>query len=275
MASPPLESLSIASVWPLDLVRIIKDFTFDLGCVAVLGLFVQCIIPQLSLWRRLVLTLPVLLVFLMGFRGMPELWARRIHEWSDSLDRTFCTENVQWLVVLGGGFAGAEQLAASTLSRVNHAAKLVEELPEQTQRRLNLVVAGGPTSSGRRMPESHFMKRALLMRLPWLRESRVIEENTSLNTHDNAVHVGQILRAESATHGVVLVTSQLHMPRAFGAFKTAGLNVCPMASHDVEHVSEGVINFRNADRTVRVINEYLGYLGYRAKGWIQEPKNER
>ena len=269
MASPPLESLSTASVWPLEWVRILKDFTFDLGCVAVLALFVQWNIPQLSLKRRIVLFFPLVLMVLFGFRGMPELWARQIYAWGNQLDQQHCSEKVQWIVVLGGGFAAREQLAATTLSRVRHAAKIAKELSIQEREGVSFVVTGGPTFNRGGLPESQLMKEALLTKLPWLAQSRVTEESTSLNTHNNAVHVGKLLESGGIEEGIVLVTSRLHMPRAFGGFKTAGVKVCPMASQDVEHVSEGILNFRNADRTVRVFNEYAGYLGYRARGWIQ------
>jgi uncharacterized SAM-binding protein YcdF (DUF218 family) len=208
-------------------------------------------------------------MFLFGFRGMPELWARQIYAWSNTLEQKYCSEKLQIVVVLGGGFAGKEQLAASTLSRVGYAAKIVEGLPQQEREVISFVVTGGPTYNRGGLPESHLMKEALMQRLPWLDQTRVTEESASLNTHDNAVHVAQLLKSGAVESGVVLVTSRLHMPRAFGSFETAGVKVCPMAAQDVEHLSEGIMNFRNADRTVRVLNEYVGYLGYRTRGWIR------
>lgn len=269
MASPPLESLSIASAWPLEWVRIIKDFTFDLGCVAALGLFVQCLIPRLSLWRRAFLLLPILLIFLFGLRGMPELWSGPIRSWGEALDRHECSKNMQVMVILGGGFAGPGELALSTHSRIKHGARVIERSRGQKDEKLVVIVTGGPTLSRKGPPESQLMKEALLTQLPWLAHSRVLEESTSLNTRDNAVHVGKLLSTANIEGGIALVTSRLHMPRAYQTFKSVGVDVCPLPSQDVEHVSEGALNFRNADRTARVLNEYVGYLGYRSRGWIE------
>lgn len=268
MASPHLESLSAVSTWPLVWVRFFKDFAFDLGCVAVLGLFVQWLLPRVGLGRRLLILLPTLLVFFLGSRGMPELWSRWILGRADALDRTACDVRPQWMVILGGGFAGPDALAVSTLSRLGFAAETIRGFPEAVRQDLRVVVSGGPTLAGVPRPESHFMKAYLLRELPNMKATRVIEENSSLNTRDNAVHVSRILGEQAEPAPVHLVTSRLHMPRAFASFLAAGMKTCPVSSPAIGARSEGFINFRNADRSVRVINEYAGLLGYRLKGWI-------
>lgn len=272
MASPHLESLSAVSSWPLHWVRLLKDFTYDLGSLAVLSLFVQWLIPNLGFRRRVLLLLPTLLMFVLGARGMPELWSSWMHRWADSLERGLCAHAPRWVVVLGGGLAGADEMALSSWSRVRHAARFIQSQPTDVRRGITLIMSGGLSHSKQAAPESSLMKAAVLALLPSFSEERVIEENTSLNTHDNAVHVARILHSwegKEKKEGVVLVTNKLHMPRALGSFAAAGLKVCPAPASDVEIQSDGFMNFRNADRTVRVLNEYAGFLGYQLNGWIQ------
>jgi uncharacterized SAM-binding protein YcdF (DUF218 family) len=267
MASPVPEPLSQTSEWPLQWVRFAKDFSFDLGALAVLGVVV-------ALWfgRRLprvqrgVLTVPFLLVGLTSSRGMPEFWAIPILDKTARLSQEACRKDFAALVVLGGGLAGPEDLAISSQSRVRHAARWISVLAPEKREKLKVILSAGPTLHGSQVPEAALMKESFAA---WRRdfpENNIIVEDKSLNTRDNATGVARVLGEKGQT--VALVTSWLHMPRAIASFRAQGMNVCPVPSPSVDHTSEGFLNFRNGDRTVRVLNEYAGLLGYRLMGWL-------
>ena len=57
-------------------------------------------------------------------------------------------------------------------------------------------------------------------------DSAIIQEPDSLNTHQNAVNVKEILNARGI-HRVLLVTSAIHMPRALLVFKHEGIDALP------------------------------------------------
>jgi uncharacterized SAM-binding protein YcdF (DUF218 family) len=112
------------------------------------------------------------------------------------------------------------------------------------------------------------MKDAFRAWRPEIPEENIFAETQSLNTRDNAKRVAAYMQGQNLQSELALVTSELHMPRAVGSFRAAGLRPCPVPSSGVEYSSEGFLNFRNAERTVRVLNEYAGFIGYRAMGWM-------
>lgn len=268
MASPGPESLLTASQWPLMWVRLVKDLTLDLGGVAALSLLVQWFARGLPVRGRLVLLFPVLLIVLTSARGMPEFWAMPIHARAERLSLEACRNEFAALVVLGGGLAGADDLAISSQSRVRHAARWMSVLPDERRNRIRVVLSAGPTSEDTPRPESALMREAFVAWRRDIPESNILVEAHSLNTRDNATGVAALLSEKGQGQTIALVTSWLHMPRAFAAFRTVGFTVCPVPSPAVEHTSEGFLNFRNGDRTVRVFNEYAGILGYRLAGWL-------
>ncbi|MFZ9520300.1 MAG: YdcF family protein [Silvanigrellaceae bacterium] len=268
MASPIPGPTLIPSEWPLQWVRLAKDFGFDLGAVALLSLLLQWFVRSLPVSRQILLLLPVLLVIFTSTKGMPEFWAKPILARSERLPLEACRNPFSALVVLGGGLAGPDDLAISSQSRVRHAARWMSVLPGARRDGLKIVMSAGPTLEGSTRPEADLMKEAFVAWRHDIAPERVLVEDKSLNTRDNATRVAALLGEKGQGQTVALVTSWLHMSRAVGAFRTVGFTVCPVPSPAVEHTSEGFLNFRNGDRTVRVFNEYVGIVGYRLAGWL-------
>lgn len=274
MASPGFDAITGGSSWPLQGVRLVKDFTLDLGLMVILGLLVQWVIPQPSRRQRVVLALPFVLLALAGTRGLPEFWAKPLMWKSEQLSQEACREAPGVLVVLGGGLAGTDDLAVSTVSRVRHAARWTSVLLPEQRRALKVYLSGGPSLPGVQRPEAELMKEAFRAWRPDVTDENLIPEVESLNTRDNATRVAALLKRDFPNGdqqylSVALVTSWLHMPRALGAFRSAGIKVCPVPSPAIDHSSEGFLNFRNGERTVRVLNEYAGFVGYRMMGWLK------
>jgi uncharacterized SAM-binding protein YcdF (DUF218 family) len=100
--------------------------------------------------------------------------------------------------------------------------------------------------------------------------ARVVIEDHSRNTHENAVRSAAIIRERFWTR-ILLVTSALHMPRAAGCFRAAGLTFDTLA---VDHLTPS----RQPDESpgprvealtesTRVLREGFGRLVYRAMGY--------
>jgi uncharacterized SAM-binding protein YcdF (DUF218 family) len=100
---------------------------------------------------------------------------------------------------------------------------------------------------------------------------RVIIERQSTNTRDEALSIAAMLPALKVQH-VVLVTSGVHMRRAVGMFRSAGVDVIPAVAREIEY-SKSVINFVPSDvglrRTALVVHELGGIAYYWLKGWYK------
>lgn len=119
---------------------------------------------------------------------------------------------------------------------------------------------------------------AIAMGVP---KSAIIEEDTSLNTYQNAVQVKQILQ-EYNIQQVLLVTSATHMPRSVLIFKKQGIDAIPVPTDfvftDNPLESEGetwesivlnlIPNAGSLNITTRCLKEYLGMFIYFLRGWL-------
>jgi uncharacterized SAM-binding protein YcdF (DUF218 family) len=125
-----------------------------------------------------------------------------------------------------------------------------------------------------RVPEAEVIAH-YLMSLGLLEESLILESQ-SRNTYENAVNVAAILAEEDVQGPVRLVSSAMHMHRAYKSFELAlsgtDITVCPI-SVDFKGLPElqlygwvpqvtAVIKFDH------LLHELVALLMYRLKGWI-------
>lgn len=102
--------------------------------------------------------------------------------------------------------------------------------------------------------------------------SRIVTDDVSRNTHQNALESVGIARAHGWNHDV-LVTSAAHMKRARGCFAKLGLDVDTRAVDFVaydpaKHEHQGWIPHSEVlHQSVGAIHEYVGRLAYRLRGW--------
>jgi uncharacterized SAM-binding protein YcdF (DUF218 family) len=109
----------------------------------------------------------------------------------------------------------------------------------------------------------------------------ILLESGSRNTYENAIETRALLEQLEAGH-VILVTSALHMPRAYRVFTHAGLDVTPApadylgSEEDWHHYTQAdptiqlynlLPKAENLHRTTRAMKEYVGLLMYRLHGW--------
>ncbi len=178
------------------------------------------------------------------------------------------------IIILGGAVDTIVTKARRTAAvnnageRLIEAAILAKRFPEA-----RILFSGG---SGRifyeRMSEADVVRR--LFSQMGIHADRLLFENKSKNTWQNAIYTREILHKDSHKKWL-LVTSAYHMPRAIGCFRKAGINVIPWpvdfrtrGIRDIYRVfnraSEG---WRRVDIATR---EWIGLAVYRITGRINE-----
>ncbi|NDE13470.1 YdcF family protein [bacterium] len=272
----PAQPQISASSWSRPLVRVAKDMSIDAGLVCVLiaaGLYGarRWRLARVAGW----LGLAVLVMFASPLTS--NLLRAPLLRAGAELATTAndCSGHPGPVVVLGGGATAAGLPAFETMERVHAAAGWIA-----TNHPALVVMSGGPTTSAAAevVTEAGVMIAFARSILGNKAEGvRFIAENHSLNTHDNAIFSRDVLHQESLSPAaplrVVLVTSQVHMPRAAATFEKAGFEVCAVIAPEVPpaagFVSEsGWLNFATARKTSTTLNEWFGIAGYWFGGWL-------
>jgi uncharacterized SAM-binding protein YcdF (DUF218 family) len=103
--------------------------------------------------------------------------------------------------------------------------------------------------------------------------SAIVREDESTNTYENCVNSQRLLEARGARE-VLLVTSALHMRRAFATCRSAGLALravptdYQVAGHDA--LGRGLVPDPEALLLTHVtLHEHLGFWVYQRRGWIR------
>ena len=103
--------------------------------------------------------------------------------------------------------------------------------------------------------------------------TRVIIEERSRSTHENAVFAKELIRP-GPSQNWVLVTSAFHMPRAVAAFRAVDWSVIPYPVDFKIDPSTGLrANFSLVDglsSSTIAGKEWAGLVGYRLLGWTRE-----
>lgn len=172
------------------------------------------------------------------------------------------------IILLGGGMTGVRAgwidrpEATNAADRVWFAALLYKA----SRAPWIIVSAGGDPKDGR--IEADAMATLLVdLGVP---RSALLLDTQSLNTWQNAVYSQDLMRAHHLANAL-LVTSALHMPRAFAAFRKRGVEVTP-APADFDGPPTGAWPQRwlpNADalqKSSNAIKEYVGRWGYELRG---------
>jgi uncharacterized SAM-binding protein YcdF (DUF218 family) len=104
--------------------------------------------------------------------------------------------------------------------------------------------------------------------------SRILIEDRSRNTRENAVESAKIIR-EQGFASILLVTSASHMRRASACFRAVGLDfdVLPVDYHSFDTSKNSTSKMPRAhalDDSTSALREIFGYWVYRAKGYAKE-----
>jgi len=179
---------------------------------------------------------------------------------------------VDAIVVLGGALDGPRYPRkyldlSDGADRVLHAFRLY-----QAKRAEKIIVSGGFIPFlGADMSEAYLMKSLLM---DWgIPEASIMLEVESRNTYENATKTKEIADTNNFT-SLLLVTSALHMPRAYKTFLKQELNIFPSPTDFL--ITDGESNFifdivPSSDSlylTTYAVREYLGRLYYWMNGWL-------
>ncbi|MCJ2096813.1 YdcF family protein [Methylobacterium sp. J-072] len=185
------------------------------------------------------------------------------------------------IIVLGGAImtgvseARGQIVVNDAAERQIYFADLARRFPDA-----RLVFTGGSGVVGGGTPEADIVSReADAMGLP---RSRLILENRSRNTYENATFSAALVQPKPGEHWL-LVTSAWHMPRAIGCFRQAGFTV---DAFPVDYRTRGWIDttrFKGfaSDGLLQLdlaVKEWIGLAVYRLAGytsdWLPGPEPE-
>lgn len=249
-----------------------------------------CVLLSLALWVRrrphwqtriIVVALALLWI---GSNRIVTMMLLRSLEWQYLPSSTSQSSGPQAevIVVLGGGErAKAFPRPTSELNEAGDRLLYAAQLYRQGAAP-RILVSGGkaPWVASASVPGAESMAEILTaMGVP--REALWLE-TASRNTYENALETGAILESRGI-RSVILVTSAMHMPRAYAVFAETGLDVVPaptdflVTQEDWECFTQPdvVVQLFNllptADNlavTTRVLKEYVGIFVYKLRGWL-------
>lgn len=183
-------------------------------------------------------------------------------------------DRIAGIVVLGGGFEGAINLARggyelnSGGDRLVETAILARRFPEA-----RILVSGGNgalTLAG----EGDADTAPRLLEALGVPRSRLILEGQSRNTEENAIFSKELVQPKPGETWL-LVTSAFHMPRSIGLFRRAAFDVVPWPTDYRTSGREGIGLFQDnvtdlLQNTTLGIHEWVGLIAYRLTGRIDE-----
>ena len=220
-------------------------------------------------WRRFgraAVAIGAIGLLMVGFSPLGKLIVRPLEDRFPQA-RLHAAEAVDGIIVLGGGIGFTRgQIAFNEAGgRLTAGIELAKRHP-----RARLVFAGGEGAlvlEGRTEAEA----AEALFRLAGIASERLVMENRSRNTRENALFTRELVQAKAGERWL-LVTSAFHMPRAVGCFRAAGFDV---EAHPVDYRSEGdrtdLLPFRfmfnGMQLTDLAVKEWIGLAVYRLAGY--------
>lgn len=224
-------------------------------------------------WGRTGIFASALAFLILAIGGWTSLGAMLLHPLEDHFERPAePPAEIAGIIVLGGGFEGSVNLARggyelnSSGDRFVETAVLARRYPQA-----RVVVTGG-TGALLLEGEGDAATAPRLLTALGVDESRIVLENRSRNTYENAVITRDLLDPQPGQKWL-LVTSAFHMPRSVGLFRNAGFEVIPWPA---DYRTAGDESFGLARDNVLdsfqnltlAIREWIGLLAYRLTGRI-------
>ena len=172
------------------------------------------------------------------------------------------------IVILGGATRGDTHFSSmadlnSAADRITHGLALYKAGKAPL-----LLLTGGSTTGSR--PEAEQLRDYL--ELMGVHRSALLLERQSLDTQQNARYSKVLLEGKGVSN-ILLVTSAYHMRRAVPLFERAGFEVIPAPTDYQRLVGKPAVPLwlPTADdlwRSTAAIKEYVGFVYYRARGWL-------
>ncbi|RUZ14830.1 YdcF family protein, partial [Mesorhizobium sp. M7A.F.Ca.US.007.01.2.1] len=203
------------------------------------------------------------------------LGAMMLNPLEERFQRPPLPEKVDGIVVLGGGFEGAINLARGGYELNSSGDRMVETAILARRFPTAKVVVSGGTGALFLDGEGDAATAPRLLTALGVAADRMILENKSRNTYENAVFTKELVTPKPGETWL-LVTSAFHMPRAKALFDKAGFATVPWPVDYRTSGREGVGLFRDnpADSlqaTTMAIREWIGLFAYWLSGRIDQP----
>lgn len=181
-------------------------------------------------------------------------------------------DEIAGIIILGGGMAGAVNLARGGYELEDAADRFVEgAILARRYPHAKLVISGG---SGALIAdgEGDAETASRLMVALGVEENRLVLENKSRNTQENAALTRKLINPKPGEVWL-LVTSAFHMPRSMALFRVQGFDVTPWP---VDYRTPGPRSLGYARRspvkameeTSLALREWVGLAAYRLTGKI-------
>lgn len=257
----------------LDLLRRIVNtltpgsLSFLIGGLGI-GLGLLLAPPRVARWGRRWLILLVGLYATLSLQGTSDFLVSGLSVPSQAIRAPADAANVSVIVVLSNGATdvagtGGTRWVVNLQSGFNafEGARLYRVLGDPL-----IIASGGRVSSRPGPPESQALAADLGGR--GVPAAQIVEESSSRTTREQAVNVGQLLRARGDTR-FVLVTVPEHMRRAAGCFRVLGFDAVPSPS-PLQYGGRPFWRptFYALAGSKNAIHEYMALAFYKMRGWI-------
>ena len=262
--------------------KLLPLFVYPLGMACVL-LATALIVRRNPQWQTRLIAITLALLWLGGNRIVAMTLARSL-EWryAPPPGEVAAIPQADAIVVLGGatrtpGYPRPTAEVNEAGDRLLYAAWLYHQNAAPI-----IVVSGGAAPwIGPDGPSEAEIMADLLQRMG-VPESAMLLEKGSVNTYENAESSLDILKTHDI-ETIILVTSAIHMPRAYATFTYPEIEVTP-APTDF-WVSQAEWNYylqpklsiqlmnllpssRDLSLTTQAIKEYIGIVVYTVRGWL-------
>jgi uncharacterized SAM-binding protein YcdF (DUF218 family) len=223
-------------------------------------------------WRRFARSIGLLALLILAASSWTSLGALMLNPLEERFPRPELPNKVAGIIVLGGGFEGAINMARggydlnSGGDRFVEAAVLARRFPDA-----KVVVSGG-TGALILDGEGDADTAPKLFEALGIAPNRLILEKESRNTYENVLFTRKLV-TPGPDETWLLVTSAFHMPRSMGIFRKAAFPVLPWPVDYRTSGEEGIGVMRDnpADSlqtTTMAIREWIGLIAYKFVGRI-------
>ncbi|HEY9672947.1 MAG TPA: YdcF family protein [Waterburya sp.] len=261
----------------LFLSKLLPLFLYPLGLVCLLMAVALIMWWRRSRWVPLPVALALLVLLLAGNSWVANSLVQSL-EWQQLPPKSLPTADA--IVILGGATRPAfPPRPGVDLSdrgdRIFYGAQLYRE------GKAPLVIPSGGRISWRGGGPSESADMAEILNVLGVPPTAIVQDPTSLNTHQNAVNVQRIMQ-ERGLRRILLVTSAMHMPRSLRIFQRLGIDAIPaptdflVTQQELEESNSSpqatilslVPDTDRLDLTTQALKEYLGMVVYRLRGWL-------
>jgi uncharacterized SAM-binding protein YcdF (DUF218 family) len=261
----------------LFLSKLLPLFLYPLGLACILLVVALVMWWRRSRWVPFPISLALMVLLLASNNWVANGLVKSL-EWQQLPPKTLPTADA--IVILGGATKSAfPPRPGVDLSeagdRVLYGAQLYRE------GKAPIVISSGGRIGWRGGGPSESADMAQILKTVGVPSSAILQDPTSLNTHENAVNVKKIIQ-QRGIRRILLVTSAMHMPRSLRIFQRQGIDAIPaptdflVSQQEIEEPNsspQAIIlslmpDTDRLDRTTRAIKEYIGMVVYRLRGWL-------